>query len=224
MSASPARESASSPDVVTMRNVIVPRLRSDVPEIAGIYEIGVGVLDGGLVEAHKYILAHIMREIRTRLPLHYGVASVRRFYYSAVVEKFAAKWVVDVSPQLGQVVENSAPTDVIKISREIATGVNVLVEGHKHIPDKIRDLYLRLNEQLNPTTFPATSVGGVIDQWLKLDLHAMAHMPDDAERPFTLSQSLDAWDVMEGYLYYIFAPAHIAYPELDAILEDANAN
>jgi len=220
----PDDPSTSRPGPVVRRAVIVARLAEDVVQICELYQVGLDIVTGGPAEAHKYLLAHTMREIRTRLPLHYGVASAGRFDWEAAVRKFSTDWVVEVrTPQLVEMTGTSA-TDAVTVSRGLAGDIDALVIGHGQVRDNVRDLYLRLNERVNPTTYPATATGGVIDQWLDLPLHRMAHMPSPESRPFSLAQCLDAWRTMEEYLFYVFAPATVTYTQLDSILEDANAS
>jgi hypothetical protein len=214
---------AAMPDAAAVRAVIAGRLTADVPQIAEVYEVGLDIVNRGPAEAHKYVLAHTMREIRTKLPLHYGVASTGRFDYTEAVEQFSDDWVMDVRPRLEAPNASAPVTDAVTIAHAIASEIDALVDGHAQIPGTIREKYVRLNERVNPTTFPQTATGGVIDQWLDLRLDGMAHMPGPGRRSYSLTECLDAWRIMEEYLYYIFAPATVTYNELDSILEDANA-
>lgn len=221
---SASHSAGQGPDARAMRNVIVPRLQSDVPEIAAIYVAGVAIVDGGPCEAHKYLLGHTMREIRTRLPLHYGVATTERFAYPAAVSRFLDDWITEIRSVLRTPQKASGTPDRIQVPRRLAMDIDALVYGHEQVGENVRDLYVRLNERVNPTSFPTTSTGGVIDQWLNLPLDGMAHVPGPEHRAYTLAQTLAAWGVMERYLYYIFAAAHVTYRELDHILEEANAS
>ena len=100
VSAPAANRKTPTPDTASMRETIMSRLTQDVTPIANLYKAGLAVLSGNLVDEHKYIIAHVMREIRTRLPLHYGVASAGRFDYPSEIKKFSDDWNIDVTPQL----------------------------------------------------------------------------------------------------------------------------
>jgi hypothetical protein len=88
------------PDDATKREVIIRRLRQDVPAMADLSQVGLEIATGARFDAHKYLIAHVMREIRTRLPLQYGVTSAPRFEYSNEIENFAGDWVAEVGGQL----------------------------------------------------------------------------------------------------------------------------
>jgi hypothetical protein len=218
-----ANQQAPAPDTASMRDTIARRLAQDVAPIANLYEAGLAILSGNLLDEHKYIIAHVMREIRTRLPLHYGVASVGRFDYVAEIKKFSDDWNSEISSQLQTVGDLVVAPGQVVISQHIASAVSAFIEGHEAVRDKVRDLYVGLNERVNPTTYPQTATNAIIDQWLDLPLPGMAHMPGPNAHSYTLAECLEAWTIMEKYLFYIFAPAHITYAELDAIIEDANA-
>jgi hypothetical protein len=218
-----ASQGTPTPDTATMREAITRRLMQDVAPIANLYESGLRIMSGGLIEEHKYMIAHTMREIRTRLPLHYGVASAGRLDYVAEIKKFSDGWNTEVKSQLQSVGDPAAAPGQVVISKHVASAVSAFIDAHEAVRDKVRDLYVGLNERINPTTYPQTATNAIIDQWLDLPLHGMAHMPGPNARSYTLAECLEAWTIMEKYLFYIFAPAHITYAELDAIIEDANA-
>lgn len=224
MTQGPGEDTDSASGAAAMRASIRARLRADVPAIANLYEIGLDMVENSPTETHKYFIGHAMREIRTRLPLHYGVVAVDgHFDYAAGVDAFASDWISEVQPIIREETPSPSNADVV-VRRAIATDIDTLVDGHRRVGDKPRDLYTRLSERINPTSAPATLTHGIIEQWLKIGLPGMAHMPGPNSAGFSLSATLSAWDTMEQYLHYLFAPAHITYPELDSIIEDANAD
>lgn len=178
------------------RNAFLSAVRPRAPVVAQAYEAG-RILIQGNIPARAMLLAHIVRELRNRLPDAFGAPTRDRLHYAQRLAGIRPLWTSIAERLVGP----SSMETTLVIPVEAAQPVWRLLEDDAAVSEHIKARFLHMCAVATGEMIPWSGNKRLADEWAAIQVEGIAHSgtSQDADR-----DAIQAFETLESILLRLF--------------------